>query len=698
MVIIFWLISISSLYTQWEQKYPYPARDNLYGLTIVDEDNIYLSGSGEIIVSTNAGQNWNIIKGFGSEFDMYLSIDFINSTTGWVSGGNKIFKTLDGGESWIEQISNTTDIINHIQFFDQNNGIAITSQEKRLLVTNNGGSIWTVKQIPAANFLEGGYFIDQFTGWVCGQNEILKTTDAGNSWSQYNIISFLRSGYFIDENTGWFVGSPGQLLKTDDGGLSWNSQTSNTSNHLTSIFMLNQNMGWVAGFDGTILKTTNSGNEWLIQATPTTQNLFRIKFVDESIGFAVGENGIILKSTNAGNEWMEFSQNLYSDIKSGCFTDSSIGLIACSDGKVYKTSDAGENWEIKSTSISHTLDDIFFIDSNISWASGNNGSIIFSSDGGNNWQLQNTSILSPIRSIHFADQNNGYAVGDIGTILNTTNGGQNWSNISTLNTDFYKKVLCESVNETWLAGFNSQELKSKLLLTTDGGLTWQNKFSSDSLAIYCFFKSETTLLAGGAKLTSSGTNLVLFKSEDAGNNWELIYSSSGVPVNNIILDVAVTQEGNYVAISKKSIYFSSDGGENWQVQTFQRENLNSIISTTNNTIWISGDKSILLKNTNGGVTNLFETEPVINDYSLFQNYPNPFNPVTKISWQSPVGSWQILKVFDVLGREIATLVNEYRPAGNHTVEFNGDGLASGVYIYQLKAGEYLNSKKMLLVK
>ena len=94
-----------------------------------------------------------------------------------------------------------------------------------------------------------------------------------------------------------------------------------------------------------------------------------------------------------------------------------------------------------------------------------------------------------------------------------------------------------------------------------------------------------------------------------------------------------------------------------------------------------------------------EVEPYItHNFKLYQNYPNPFNPVTKISWQSPVGSWQVLKVFDVLGREIATLVNEYRPAGNHTVEFNGAGLASGIYIYRLQSGDYINSKKMLLLK
>jgi hypothetical protein len=85
-------------------------------------------------------------------------------------------------------------------------------------------------------------------------------------------------------------------------------------------------------------------------------------------------------------------------------------------------------------------------------------------------------------------------------------------------------------------------------------------------------------------------------------------------------------------------------------------------------------------------------------YSLSQNYPNPFNPNTKISWQLPIGSQATLKVYDILGREVATLVNEYKQAGKYETEFNAEILPSGVYFYQLKAGDYVNMKKMILIK
>lgn len=86
------------------------------------------------------------------------------------------------------------------------------------------------------------------------------------------------------------------------------------------------------------------------------------------------------------------------------------------------------------------------------------------------------------------------------------------------------------------------------------------------------------------------------------------------------------------------------------------------------------------------------------DFSLYQNYPNPFNPSTTISWQSPVSSWQTLEVYDVLGNEVATLVDEYKPAGSYEVEFDAKGLSSGVYFYRIQAGSFIKTKKMILIR
>ncbi|NTW50718.1 MAG: T9SS type A sorting domain-containing protein [Chlorobiales bacterium] len=90
------------------------------------------------------------------------------------------------------------------------------------------------------------------------------------------------------------------------------------------------------------------------------------------------------------------------------------------------------------------------------------------------------------------------------------------------------------------------------------------------------------------------------------------------------------------------------------------------------------------------------TKPL--EFALGQNYPNPFNPVTTIQYTIPSTAEVKLKVFDLLGREIRTLVNERKPSGSYEVRFDGASLASGMYFYRLMAGNYVKTKKMVLVK
>ncbi len=97
-------------------------------------------------------------------------------------------------------------------------------------------------------------------------------------------------------------------------------------------------------------------------------------------------------------------------------------------------------------------------------------------------------------------------------------------------------------------------------------------------------------------------------------------------------------------------------------------------------------------------TSIYETNEITNDFVLYQNYPNPFNPSTNIRWQSPVDGWQTLKIYNILGSEIATLVNDFRIAGNHEINFNSSDLANGIYFYKITGEYYSQTKKMCLVK
>ncbi len=140
-----------------------------------------------------------------------------------------------------------------------------------------------------------------------------------------------------------------------------------------------------------------------------------------------------------------------------------------------------------------------------------------------------------------------------------------------------------------------------------------------------------------------------------------------------------------------------------------------VISTDGNTIYIiakdgtlylgvhdvsllPGQQKTLIAIKDTGTVSVVEKKIMIKDYSLSQNYPNPFNPATIISYQIPKEGQVSLKVYDILGNEVATLVNEIKPAGEYQVEFKAGTLASGIYFYSLQAGSFMETKQMMLVK
>ncbi len=98
------------------------------------------------------------------------------------------------------------------------------------------------------------------------------------------------------------------------------------------------------------------------------------------------------------------------------------------------------------------------------------------------------------------------------------------------------------------------------------------------------------------------------------------------------------------------------------------------------------------------ITDVDQVSDLPTEYRLYSNYPNPFNPSTTIAYDLPSEANVALRVYDIMGREVSTIVNDYQPAGHHQVQFNANGLATGAYIYQLQAGSYTDRKRMMLVK
>ncbi len=168
-------------------------------------------------------------------------------------------------------------------------------------------------------------------------------------------------------------------------------------------------------------------------------------------------------------------------------------------------------------------------------------------------------------------------------------------------------------------------------------------------------------------------------------------------------------------ISGNKAFFSSDTGRTWTEELHipilqPAYGFRDMVFTDKNHGWILGRESMspglkfhLYRTTNGGFGGLVsvgddKVETLPTGYYLYQNFPNPFNPITTINYQIPELSFVTIKVYDVLGSEVATIVKEEKQEGGYELEFNGEELTSGVYFYRLKAGSFVETKKMVLMK
>ena len=156
------------------------------------------------------------------------------------------------------------------------------------------------------------------------------------------------------------------------------------------------------------------------------------------------------------------------------------------------------------------------------------------------------------------------------------------------------------------------------------------------------------------------------------------------------------------------IFYTSNGGLNWQEYvTIPSQSLNEIAFANQNTGWVVGDYGEILKTTTGGVTAVEnqtgEILHVPTEYYLSQNYPNPFNPTTTIKYQLPkIENRESvivqLKIYNILGREVAALVNEKQKPGSYEVVWDASEFSSGVYFYQLFTKDFQQSRKLMLLK
>jgi hypothetical protein len=458
-----------------------------------------------------------------------------------------------------------------------------------------------------------------------------------------------------------------------------------------------------AGTTGTargIFKSTDGGETWNNVFSTGASNYLGIDCDSlNNVYVANATNGLIY-STDGG-------QN-FTLIPSSVFNGNTINMVACgrlghifagaTNGGIWRSTDFGATWTntalttftIVTIAVNKNDPDIIYAGSSSTSANG----FFISTDGGLTFgpSTNNINIWAILQTsnglIYTAATSSPYPFD------RSTDGGLTWTTMSN-QTGAMRGATLDLLDDIYTAG-NGGVFKS-----TNGGVSFSNHnltFSSNKILTY---SNKIMVCVTGA------TNGGVWIFTDEAIPVELISFTASVNLNAVRLNWTTATETNNQGfeIHKKKSEVRSQESE-WYVIGF----VDGSGTTTETQVYNFADSDVKpgkyfyrLKQVDFDGTFEYSQEIEVeitapNEFALFQNYPNPFNPSTKISWQLPAGSWQILKIYDVLGNEVATLVDEFKPAGRYEVEWNAGGLASGVYLYRLNAGSFTETKKMILLR
>jgi len=495
-------------------------------------------------------------------------------------------------------------------------------------------------------------------------------------------VCFLRDG-----QNGWAVGSLGNVMHTTNGGTTWSSQTSGTSSYLSSVFFTDASNGWVVGSGGTVIHTTNGGSSWNLQTSGTSNWLYGVFFTDASNGWAVGTYGTMLKYVGP--------RLAITDNTPAAGDGTPFGFLLA-EGNISR------DWNVK---LKNSGRGSFSVQS----CQSSNSAFSLVLPGlpqtlAPNQEKEFTVRFAPSQEKIYRDS------------LSFTIQGQDTSTVYRLRVSGGALLTTDPL---------VRALYQQSCAARDSALLYAPNSSAEhnALGVLCLLLHDANMASVDfASASGKGVEMNLAtvsasegKFTEAFSQWSTVFSASACPVKlkpqiNFnrawvydemdSLSQALTYYGRVIADTNASDRLKAKAYVGRGVTLAKQGNKVGAIADFQQAIVLDRYGAGVLAQQNISLTGV-PSEPkdfLPLEFALEQNYPNPFNPSTTIEFALPSRAHVTLTLFNTLGQVVREVVNEEKEAGYYEVPFNAEGLASGVYFYRLKAGTFVETRKMVIVR
>jgi photosystem II stability/assembly factor-like uncharacterized protein len=661
------------------------------------------------------------------------AVCFVSPERGWIGcSSGRIYYSDDGGLTWEAQNSGVDRTLSAISFIDESEGWMTggwhDGSDYLVLHTSNGGDTWENQSFGSTCYSGDDIeFTDDLHGWICGYDSAINghihhTDDGGVTWTRQDIpesLGQVASISFAGNSIGWattssvYADPAGAILHTENGGGTWEIQDYTYLDYNDAVDARDDQHVAISSSQvlspqrQRLVTTSDGGDTWVSFDVPMLSYSSAIQYVNDRIRLT-GDESRILRTEDLGATWViehhaPWWQSIgWRDAATGWAVTVDFGGTA---GYAWRTVDGGASWQGDPNAPGGSQ--ALFVDEDHGWMlmSGNNAPIWRTVDGGDNWTEHSIGSGQWTEKVFFINKNRGWACGSGGMIRRTDDGGQTWSAQSSGTGDYVAVIFFIDEEEGWAAGGYAGGY-GFIRHTVNGGDTWdyQAPASSGHHQTGFFLNSEEGWLidySGNVHHTTNG-----------GDNWQIIGSLDHDYINELYMSDALTgwlTVGNSAGGGSNGlgyIYRTEDGGVTWMLEwttPWPRGWVGDISVQPGGALWVCGAHSTLL--VKGPPADVPPDSPGFADASnrvvFHAPQPNPIKDVAQLRYELPSAGRVRCDVYDVRGRRMKALLDEYQTAGSHTLVWRGDGssglrLPAGVYFARLESPSGVRTRQVLV--